>query len=496
MARRSRALRVVKNAGATRVLLYVRVSARMGRAEAKFHSPAVQVDGMRRMSTHAGLLEVAVIDDDIDRSGRTFDRPGIARIRAMVEAKQVDVIAVNDLSRVGRNLSESLTFIKWLRERGVTVISALQPQVDDSPEGQFMLGLWLNIAELQSNQIAAGWSRVIERRARLGLAHSKAAQGYRKDADGQLEIDPVIGPAVTLAARAYARGDPVIEVASNFAAARGKPISRAGLKAMLRNPLYRGRVVVHIANLGKLDVEGVHPPLIDEATWEIVERRMNAERSTPTHHLEPQYSLTGLLKCAYCGGTLQIWHSTEHGKDNPTRRMVCPRRREVGDCPSIGTPLYDGIEAEVLRQIREYAGLLRGNPTARAQQQARVARAGADLPALDRELKATRVAMARLTTRFAKGGLPEAAYDAALADLVEAEQALLAQQERARETSEAPLPNKVVALVDRMMELWPEMTGGERNRALKSILVSATVRRADRWREPEADRMADFQFRW
>jgi site-specific DNA recombinase len=489
MARRRNLQPVPDNAG--RVVLYVRVSALMGREEERLHSPDVQVEGMRRMISRAGLREVDVIDDDIDRSGRTFDRPGIARIRAMVEAKRVDVIAVNDLSRVGRNLTESLTFLRWLQERGVSVMSANQP-VDDTPEGRFMLGFWLNHAELLSNQIGAGWSRVIERRARMGLAHARTAQGYVK-VDGRLEVDPVLGPAFILAARAYARGDPIVDVAFAYGAARGWPISRPNLKSMLRNPLYRGRVVVHITGVGKIDAEGLHPALIDDETWVQIERRMAAESSMPTRYVEPQYSLTGLLKCAHCGNNLQIWHD---GKPRPSRRVTCPRRREFGDCPGIGTPLYDGIEEAVLAEIGEYAGRLRGDPTARAQQRERVTQAGADLPTLERELKATRAAQTRLTTRYAKGGLPEAAYDATLAELVATERAQQAQLDRARDVSTAPTPSKVVKLVDRMMELWPEMTGTERNRALKSILVSATVRRADRWREPEVDRVSDYKFRW
>lgn len=479
----------------SRVLLYVRVSAKMGRDGDAFHSPDLQIEGMRRAPSLAGLQEVAVIDDDIDRSGRTFDRPGIARIRAMVEARQADVVAVNDLTRIGRNLSESLTFIKWLRERGVSVVSAQQPQVDDSAEGQFMLGLWLNLAELQSNQIAASWSRVIARRANLGFAHARPAQGYVK-VNGRLEIDPILGPAVTLAAEAYARGDPITDITFNFGAARGKAVTRGNLKSLLQNPLYRGRVVVHVKSGTKIDVEGVHPALISEATWAKMQRRFAAERTQPPRHLEPQYSLTGLLKCADCGNNLQIWHSMDHGKTEQTRRIMCPRRRETGDCSGIGTPRYDGVEGAVLDAVREYAHRLRGNPAERAQQRARTARAGADLPALERELKATRAAMAKLTTRWAKGGLPELAYEVSLTELVAAERSLMAQVEQARETAEAPPPSKVVGLIERMMQLWPDMTGAERNRALKSVLRSAKVRRAAFWREPEAPRVFDFDFRW
>lgn len=490
--RRRRLQPVPDNPG--RVLLYVRVSALMGRGGEGFHSPAVQLDAMRRAIKERGLREVDVIDDDIDRSGRTFDRPGVARIRAMVEAKQVDAVAVHELSRVGRNLGESLLFIRWLRDHDVRIVSSVE-QIDDTPEGQFMVGLWLGLAQLGSDQIGRRWSAVIERRARLGRAHGKPPQGYRH-IDGKLQPDPELAPAVVEAFAAYAAGVPVAQIQKAYAAARGFMVSKSAVKVMLRNPIYAGRVVVHTSASGKLDMPGAHPALVDEATWDKVQRRMAADRLSPPRQLTPGYSLTGLLRCAVCGNNLQIWHSTEHGKDDPTRRAVCPRRREVGDCTGIGSPQYAPIEAEVLRGVREYAKQLRGNPAARAGQRDRVARAGSDVATLERELSDTREAMARLTERWARRQIPEATYDTAMARLQDDEQLQASHLDRAREVSAAPPPSKVVALVDRMLELWPEMTGAEQNRALKAVLRSVTVRRGAFWREPEADRVSDFEFRF
>jgi DNA invertase Pin-like site-specific DNA recombinase len=491
MARR-RLSAVPANAG--RVLLYVRVSALKGRGGDDFHSPEVQLDGMRNLISREGLREVGVIDDDIDASGQSINRRGIARIRAMVEARQVDVVAVYMLSRVGRNLAESLAFIRWLREHGVSIISANE-KIDDSPEGQFMVGMWLNMAELQGNQIGQGWARIIERRAKLGRHHGNVPQGYLRTDDGYT-IDPHLGPAVTAAFVAYANGSHVAEITDAFAAARGRPVAKSRVKAMLRNPIYAGRVVVHSSTGGTIDVPGVHPPLVDDITWVRAQRRMDADRQTPPRHLAPAYSLTGLGICPYCRRKLQIWNSTEKGKDNPTRRLTCTRKWEVRDCEGIGTPLYAPIEDVVLDEVRKYAAGLRGNPTARAAQEARTARAGVDATAIERDLARTREAMGRLTERWARRAVPDEAYEQALSRLTAAQEAQVAQLEVAREVSDAPSPGEVVHLVDEMFEMWPDMTEAERNRALKSVLRRFTVRRAGFWREPEEDRISGFEFRW
>ncbi len=477
-----------------RAVAYIRVSALMGRGGDDFHSPDLQLDAIRRATTAAGLREVDVVDD-LDVSGQTFSRKGIDRIRELVEAKACDVVAVYDLSRLGRNLAESLTFVRWLRDHHVSVMST-QERIDDTPEGQYMLGQFLGLAQLYGDQIGRRWAQIIERRARMGKRHGNVPQGYLKT-DGRIDIDPVLGPAVQAMFQAYADGDPVADIAEQFGTARGQSVARSVVKAMLRNPAYAGRVVIHSKTAGALDLPAEHPPLITPQLWEAVQRRMAQDRTAPARIVGPSHSLTGLLRCAHCGYLLQIWWSTEHGKDNRTQRIICKRRVEFnGACQGVGAPVYDRIEQFLLDEVRTYAAALRGNTAARVAQRRRAAQAGADLSTVERELTRTREAMARLTERWARGGIPESAYEKALARLADTEKVQAAQLERARDVSAAPKPSKVVAVVDQMLALWPDLTGPERNRALKTVLVSATVRKADYWREPVEDRITAVEFRW
>lgn len=481
--------------GAGRVVLYVRVSALMGRGGDTFHSPDVQIAAMRRATTNAGLREVAVIDDDIDRSGRTFERPGIERIRELVTAGKVDVVAVHELSRVGRNLSESLEFIKWLRKHGVSVLSS-QEKIDDTPEGQFQLGLWLNLAELYGNQIGRRWAQIIERRARLKRPHGRTKHGYLKGDDGSYIIDPHLGPLVTRMFQQYANGESITFIAEQYAIARGKPIAKQQVKAMLRNPVYLGRLQLRSSVSGLVDVPDAHPPLVDQDTWERVQRRIDADRTTPPRHLEPAYSLTGFGICPYCERHLQVVHYRSPRTREVTRRLHCPHQRATRSCDGIGTPLYAPIEQAVIAEVRTYAAKLRGNPGAVAAREAKVAQAGLDARTLEQELRKTRDAMGRLTERWARGAVPDAAYEQALASLQTAEQSQTAALSAAREVSAAPPASEVVVLIERVLQLWDDMTEAERNRGLRTVLRSFTVRRRARWLEPEEDRVGGFIFRW
>lgn len=490
MSGRRRPLRAVPE-NPQRAVLYVRVSALMGRAVGSedFHSPGMQVDAMRRAIGLAGLREVAVIED-LDVSGQTFSRDGIDKIRAMVEAGQVDVVALYDLSRLGRNLAESLTFIRWLRDHGVTVMSS-QERIDQTPEGQYMLGQFLGLAELYAAQIGRRWSQIAERRARAGKIHGTVPQGYRR-VDGRVVVDPVLGPAVADLFRAYATGAHITDIMRRFAAARRRPVRRNVVKWMLSNPVYRGVVVLHSSTGGRIEVVGEHPPLVDTDTWEAVQRRLARDRVTPPRRLEARYSLTGLVWCAHCGGAMQVWYSAENGR---TRRMVCSRKGQIGDCPGPGTPAYADIEAAVLAEVAAYAGRLRGNPAARAEQKSRRTRAGIDAAALRRELADLRSTMGRITERWGRGGIPDSAYEEAVGMLADSERLVAEQLDRADTASKAPDPGRVVALVDDLLDMWPHLTEPERNRALREVLARVRIRRADRWREPVAERLVGVEFR-
>jgi DNA invertase Pin-like site-specific DNA recombinase len=465
----------------------------MGRGGDAFHSPDVQVASMRDLVQRQGLQEVEVIDDDIDVSGRSFNRKGLDRIRAMVEARQVDVIAVYALSRVGRNLAESLSFIRWLRERGVTIVSATE-KIGDTPEDQFMIGMWLNMAELQGNQIGESWARIIERRARRGQIHGPVSQGYIAGPDGTRIPDPILGPAITAMFDSYAAGAPVSEIVAAFALARGKPIDRRNVKEMLRNPVYIGRVVLNSSTGGYIEIPDQHPPLVTPDTWRLTQKRLGADQQTPPRHLEPAYSLTGLGVCLHCGYRVQVMHS----KENPdrVRRLFCNRKKQTAACGGVGTPLYDPVEAAVLDEVRLHGADLRGNPAAVEAREAKRSTAWASVPRVERELERTREAMGKLAEAWARGAVSDDAYGRAMAQFTDDEASQVAQLDTARGLAEAPRPGEVVVLVEQLLDHWPDLTDPERNRGLRSVMRSFSVRRARYYREPEAERLSAFRFQY
>jgi site-specific DNA recombinase len=477
-----------------RAVAYLRVSAVMGREE--LHSPDLQLRRIKDLIDRRGLTQVDIVQD-IDVSGRHFNRDGIQRILAMARARprQVDVVALYDLSRLGRNTGESLRVITELRDNGVSVASTVE-QIDDSPEGQFMLGQFLGMAQLYSDQMGRRWAETARYRVEQGRFHGSAAPtGYQLVKGEGLRPDPDEAPLVIDAFRRYAAGEPISAIGRAFNRFDGKQRSTAILviKNVLRNPIYVGRV-----RLNGQEYPGVHEALVDETLFQKVQDRLRADAVTPSRRLAIAYSTTGLVLCAGCGYHL-VHHAASKKKaaKGETARMRCGRHTAFGDCPTdgIGDPQVGEVEAALLVLVAAHLDQLRIDATARATRAAGRARAAADLRRVSRELEQTRAARGRLAVDLARRIVDEGAFKLADHELARAEDRLV-ETLGDLQISASTAPARQAVIAGRwLLEHWEQMTVQERNRGLKLQMRYVTLRRAESYREPVAQRLAEPEWR-
>ena len=455
-----------------RVALYVRVSALMGRGGDDFHSPDVQISAMRRLT--AGLKEVELIDDDIDQTGRDFARDGIDKIRKLAEAGAIDAVAVYNVSRLGRNVLESLKFLTWLAERGVTILSATEHIDTSTPAGRWMLTNMLAIAEMRSDEIGREWASTIHHRAEAGKPHGRPPTGYVRGSDGCFVVDPAVGPAIRAAFIDYADGVGARAIRLAVRAASGLEIAPSTLKRILRNRTYLGIARLR-GQLGLIEVPGAHEPLVDEVTWQRVQARPAADRTTAPALKAVKYPLSGLCRCRACG----------RGCSHKKAALVCSKQWEnLQQCSGCGSIPAADVEAYVLKRVATYVGELQSDNAVQAAVAARTRRAGIDAGAVEGELSATRRAMSKTTERWARGQLDDRTYDDTMTSLRHTEAELAVTLASLQQVAERPAPKKVGALGERLLRLWPQMNAEQRNRALKDLIEKIELRPASRYREP------------
>jgi DNA invertase Pin-like site-specific DNA recombinase len=118
------------------------------------------VAGQTMRLTQAGAIKVFT---DV-RSGRTMERPGLDALLAY--ARQGDTLAVVRLDRLGRSLTELLTMVAMLKERGIGLLS-LEEKIDTtSAAGELVLHVFGAIAHFER--------RLIADRTKDGIAAARA----------------------------------------------------------------------------------------------------------------------------------------------------------------------------------------------------------------------------------------------------------------------------------------------------------------------------------
>lgn len=460
-------------------VISLRVSRVMGRDGDSFHAPDLQEDACRRFCAERGWVVVAVVTD-LDVSGGVFDRPGLNEALRMLEAGEATALVTYDVSRLGRKVKETLDVIDRVRASG-GVYASVKERFDDTPEGEHLLHTFLSIAHLYRRQRGRGWQEVIARRAEQGMWHgSNPPFGYRLGEQG-LEADPLTEALAVDVFRRYAEGHLISHIARDITAARGKVMPISQLKRSLYNPVYVGRLL-----LNGEEHPGRHDPLVDEAVWERVQRRLARDRRTAARHLAVSHSLVGLVVCDHCGRRLQLHVDPPRGGRSDVPRLQCPLRLQGGAeaCVGPGSPAVAKVEAAVLEAIPDRIALLKADPAERQARQARRVRAGVDVGRLRRELGETETAIGVLVADRARRKMTEHEYQLGAARLAATAEQLREQLALTEAMAEAPATRATIKAADGLLALWDGLRVDLRNRGLRSLIREVRVRRADFYREP------------
>jgi site-specific DNA recombinase len=149
------------------VIGYIRVSTEDQARE------GVSLDAQRaKMEAYAVVKDwtLAEMIRDAGHSAKSLKRPGMARLLALVEAGQVDVVMVYKLDRLTRSVVDLGKMMELFKRKGVDLVS-LQESLDaTTATGELMMNLLASVSQ---------WERkVIGERTRDAMQHLKS-QGKR-----------------------------------------------------------------------------------------------------------------------------------------------------------------------------------------------------------------------------------------------------------------------------------------------------------------------------
>lgn len=371
----------------TKTALYCRLSRDDG-VDKESNSIINQREMLKRYAKeHSFPVYDEYIDDGF--SGTTFNRPALNRMFEDIEAGNINVVLVKDMSRLGRNNALFMYYVEEVFPNLDIRFIAINDMVDTGQEDNEIMPFKSVLNEYYARDTSKK-IRSSKRTTALngGFTGSFAPYGYLLDPEDKqkLIIDPETAPIVKRIFELSKEGNSTHQIA-RILCKDGVLIPRAyrakkkgtlekskgfkfptdwvgkNVKMILGNQVYLGHMVSHktqtksfknkkLVKVPKEDwiiVENTHEAIIDEETFEIVQKFIIVKKQ-PTKTGKPNL-FVGLVKCPDCGRNLA--YSNPKGKNARFRCRTYVRNTNLCTSHSISyTALHEIILNDIQKHVR------------------------------------------------------------------------------------------------------------------------------------------------
>lgn len=405
----------------------------------------VQAKGCEDFIARLGFAESPLVDYvDDGRAGDDFlGRTGLRRLLA--EAQRGDVIVCRDQSRLGRDAIEVTLVIRDLvRDRGCRLFYYTTGQevqfanaIDQATT--FIAGTG---HQMELEAIRSRVREALRARVREGRIAGGACFGYtlerRTDPSGRKYTIAIVNEAeAAIVRRIFAMylddmGLKAIAHQLNAEGVRAPAAGRRGsgswaptaIRAMLLNPRYRGvythgrvkkvrqngttlRVKAEAHETITIDVPEWR--IVDDQIWFAVQERFDSRGPrAPIGRPPARHALTGIAKCAHCGGSvLAAAARAQGGGAERVKTYACSRHHQRGNtvCPVTVYQSTTEVESNLVDYIARHILTERVLDEVLAEIQSQIAdqlpKRDADVAALEAELRDLRAEQKRLARAVA-----------------------------------------------------------------------------------------------
>jgi site-specific DNA recombinase len=271
---------------------------------------------------HEGWTLVPNRYDDGGFSGGSMERPGLKALLADIDAQLVDVIVVYKVDRLTRSLADFAKIVERLDAKQASFVSVTQSFNTTTSMGRLTLNVLLSFAQFERevtgerirDKIAASkkkgmWMggpvplgyQVIERKL---VPVTEEADRVRRIMRRYLEVRNVPALIALLSSEGIITK---IQQRTGGPHRGGIRFARGSLFHLLKNPVYRGKIV-HRQHV----YDGEHQAIVDEELWDAVQAQLAEKappRKRPTN--DPQAALLrGLLSDTH-GRTMVPTYATK-----------------------------------------------------------------------------------------------------------------------------------------------------------------------------------------
>ena len=384
-----------------RVAAYCRVSTQLEQQESSFEA---QKNYYTEKITNNPNWKLAGIYADDGISGTDMKkRDEFNRLLQDCEAGKIDMILTKSISRFARNTVDTLTTLRILRKKGVTVFFEKEHIDTHADNGEMIITVLSGLAQEESFNLSENTRWGIIRKFENGtiiLNHNRF-MGYTKGKDGELAIVPEEAETVRLIFRMYLEGTSIAGIKRHLEkegilTVTGRKIWNEGtISKMLSNEKYMGDALLQKSytadfltktrkkNNGEMRqyyITDNHEGIVAKEIYYAVqqEKQRRAERRKPAvtrrakekkKGYSSKYILSNLLVCGECGQPYRRITWTRNG----VKRIVwrCSNRVEHGTeyCKNSPTLDEEALQRAVMRTVgnvvrdSEFGSVMQNNVT-------------------------------------------------------------------------------------------------------------------------------------
>jgi len=469
------------------------------------------------VQARGGQLSLKHTYRDEGISGATNQRPGLIALMEAVDSGDVDVVVVEDLSRLSRDIEHAASARKRFAFSGVRLIGIADGIDTLGNGGDLLYGVKSILSEQYLKDLGDKTSRGLRDRAQVGRVTGALPYGYSSApaADGQGKVAVIVATQAAIVDRIFrmrAAGRSYRDIAKTLnhegvEPPRGRQKDSrkrrdgwaiSGVRSMLQNSKYAGRWTFGARSWKKSPTTGkrVSRPgqsplieialpelrIVDEQTWSRVlaineEARERYAAAGPSAYAREGgantarrvYPMSTLIRCGICGGPMVI------EKTQKPRYRCDASRGNGGICENSRTVMEDALrEAFTSAMLRYFdrpevvAHLIEASKTELARAQNSVPDQKAEA---QKALAESRGKIDNLVDLASRGAAP-----ATILNKIRELEALANKQERhlqelgaALEPLDAPRPEDVVARIRQLGALFDKSPKDARE-ALKHLL--------------------------
>jgi len=346
-----------------RVAAYVRVSTDGEEQLQSFQSQKQYYQD--KISQNKDWVMVEIYADEAITGTKTKNRDGFLKMIEDCMNGMIDVVMTKSISRFSRNLLDTLTYVRMLKDQGITIIFEKENINTSTMEGEMQLALLASLSQNEVESISQNVKMGVKMKMQRGeLMGFNGCLGYDyHQEDKSLTVNEAEAEIVRFIFDRYIEGYGAYSIAkelTRLGKINKKGVVKwtdSGVRGIIKNEKYKGDLLLgktytvdpiskrRLDNRGEQDrfyIEKHHEPIVSAEIWdkaqEICKSRYkenpNVVEGTRTKFAR-KFAFSSMCECGFCGTNLtRRSHNQDTQHKKPVWKCRTASNKGIENCPN------------------------------------------------------------------------------------------------------------------------------------------------------------------